>query len=83
MNKISKYVLGATALVAVSAGVAGVTTYNMMEPRQQAAQTFDDIFKQDTNARLAGFNAINQQPVDLTGAAAQAVHAVVHIKATE
>ena len=83
MNKISKYVLGATALVAVSAGVAGVTTYNMMEPRQQPAQTFDDIFKQDTNARLAGFNAINQQPVDLTGAAAQAVHAVVHIKATE
>ena len=32
MNKTTKSILTATAIVAVSAGVAGFTTYAMMQP---------------------------------------------------
>ena len=34
MKQATKMVLGATAIVAVSAGVAGVTTYTMLKPEQ-------------------------------------------------
>lgn len=76
-------VLGATAIVAVSAGVAGVTTYTMLKPEQNKSLAFNDVFQQSQNTRLAALDAVNMQPVDLTQAAENSVHAVVHIKSTQ
>lgn len=75
--------LGAAAIVAVSAGVAGVTTYSMLEPEQNKSMAFNDVFIQNPNTRLAALDAVNLQPVDLTQAAENSLHAVVHIKSTQ
>ena len=83
MKQATKMVLGATAIVAVSAGVAGVTTYTMLKPEQNKSLAFNDVFQQSQNTRLAALDAINMQPVDLTQAAENSVHAVVHIKSTQ
>jgi S1-C subfamily serine protease len=45
--------------------------------------TYDEMFQQNPNSRLAAYNAIGGQPVDLTAAAETSVHAVVHIKSTQ
>ena len=39
--------------------------------------------KQNPNTRLAALDATQMQPVDLTQAAENSVHAVVHIKSTQ
>ena len=83
MKQATKMVLGATAIVAVSAGVAGVTTYTMLKPEQNKSLAFNDVFQQSQNTRLAALDAVNMQPVDLTQAAENSVHAVVHIKSTQ
>ena len=84
MNKTTKSILTATAIVAVSAGVAGFTSYAMMQPEQsQQTMTFEDVFQVDPNARLAALNANDMQPIDLTKAAESSVNAVVHIKSTQ
>lgn len=84
MKQTTKFFLGAVAVVAMSAGVAGVTSYAFMQkPEQNNVQEFDDIFQQNPNTRLAALNAVNAQPVDLTMAAENSVNAVVHIKSTQ
>ncbi len=84
MSKTAKNILGAAAIVLLSSGVAGVTTYKMMQPAgQQGATSFYDVFQQDPNVRLAAFDAVDAQPIDLTQAAESSVNAVVHIKATQ
>lgn len=83
MKQATKMVLGAVAIVAVSAGVAGVTTYSMLEPEQHKSMAFDEVFQPNSNTRLAALDAVNMQPVDLTQAAENSVHAVVHIKSTQ
>ena len=83
MKSTTKFILGATAVVAMSAGVAGLTASYMMKPQQEQQLTFDEMFVQDENMHLASFNAADQQLVDLTGAAERSVHAVVHIKSTQ
>ena len=83
MKQATKMVLGATAIVAVSAGVAGVTTYTMLKPEQNKSLAFNDVFQQSQKTRLAALDAVNMQPVDLTQAAENSVHAVVHIKSTQ
>ena len=52
MKQATKMVLGATAIVAVSAGVAGVTTYTMLKPEQNKSLAFNDVFQQSQNTRL-------------------------------
>ena len=37
---------------------------------------FSDMFQQNPNVRLASYNAVDAQPVDLTQAAENSVHAV-------
>ena len=76
-------VLGAAAIVAVSAGVAGVTAYSMLKPEPNKSVAFNDVFQQNPNTRLAALDATQMQPVDLTQAAENSVHAVVHIKSTQ
>ena len=80
MKKTIKLFLGATAVVAISAGVAGFTASCMMQPQEKESLAFEDMFPQNTNYTL---DATQSQPVDLTGAAERSVNAVVHIKSTQ
>ena len=76
MKQATKMVLGAAAIVAVSAGVAGVTAYSMLKPEPNKSVAFNDVFQQNPNTRLAALDATQMQPVDLTQAAENSVHAV-------
>ena len=83
MNQTTKNILGIGAVVLLSAGVAGVTTYTMLKPENRDSLSFNEQFRQNPGARLAAYDAINAQPVDLTQAAENSLHAVVHIKSTQ
>ena len=83
MKKTTSLILGTAALIAVSAGVAGVTAYSMMPEEQNKTLAFDEVFQVDPNMSLAALDATKMQPVDLTQAAESSVHAVVHIKSTQ
>ena len=84
MNKTTRSILTATAIVAVSAGVAGLTSYALMQPEQdQQTMKFEDVFQVNPNTSLAALDATEMQPVDLTKAAESSVNAVVHIKSTQ
>ena len=60
-----------------------MTTYTMLKPENRDSLSFSEQFRQNPNARLAAYDAINAQPVDLTQAAENSLHAVVHIKSTQ
>ena len=83
MKKTTSFILGATAIVAVSAGVAGLTASYMMPKDQNKTLAFDEVFQTNPHTRLAAFDATQMQPVDLTKAAESSVNAVVHIKSTQ
>lgn len=82
MRQTTKKILGVGAILLLSAGVAGVTTYSMMKP-DGGNLSFEEQFQQNPNSRLAAFDAINAQPIDLTQAAENSLHAVVHIQSTQ
>ena len=44
MNKTTKIILGGAAMIAVSAGVAGLTAYSMMPEEQSKSLAFDEVF---------------------------------------
>ena len=83
MKKTTSFILGATAIVAVSAGVAGLTASYMMPKDQNKTLAFDEVFQTNPHTRLAAFDATQMQPIDLTKAAESSVNAVVHIKSTQ
>ncbi|MDD3040696.1 trypsin-like peptidase domain-containing protein [Bacteroides sp.] len=84
MKQTTKNILGIGAIVLLSSGVAGLTTYKLLQSNDSAKQTsFNEIFQQNPNVKLAAFDAINAQPVDLTQAAENSLHAVVHIRSTQ
>ena len=83
MKQTTKNILGIGAVVLLSAGVAGVTTYTMLKPENRDSLSFNEQFRQNPGARLAAYDAINAQPVDQTQAAENSLHAVVHIKSTQ
>ena len=83
MKKAINFLLGAVAVVAISAGVAGVTSYSLMQPEQNKTLAFDEVFQTNPNTRFASLNASDMQPVDLIRAAESSVNAVVHIKSTQ
>ncbi|MBE6282577.1 MAG: Do family serine endopeptidase [Bacteroides sp.] len=83
MNKTTKLILGSAVMIAVSAGVAGLTAYSMMPEKQPERLAFDEVFQQNPNTRMAALDATQMQPVDLTKAAESSVNAVVHIKSTQ
>ena len=83
MKKTTSLILGSAALIAVSAGVAGVTAYSMMPEEQNKTLAFDEVFQVNPNMSLAALDATQMQPIDLTKAAESSVHAVVHIKSTQ
>ncbi len=84
MKKSIKLIMGAAAVVALSAGVAGFTASCMMQPKDgNKPLAFEEMFPQNPSYTLAALDAVNMQPVDLTGAAERSVNAVVHIKSTQ
>ena len=81
-KEIRNLFLGAT-VVAVSAAVASVTTYKVLEKRDVAAQVVAaDSGLQIHKASMPQTFGM-QERVDLTDAADKSLHAVVHIKSTE
>ena len=84
MKQTTKNILGVGAIILLSSGVAGLTTYKLLQSNDAAKETsFNEMFKQNPNVKLAAFDAVNAQPVDLTQAAENSLHAVVHIKSTQ
>lgn len=85
MKRTTKIVMGVAAGVLLSSAIGGITAYKLLE-RQQLRETasFNDLFQPNPdNMTLAAFGAAPNQLVDLTKAAENSVHAVVHIRATE
>jgi hypothetical protein len=60
MKQATKMVLGAAAIVAVSAGVAGVTAYSMLKPEPNKSVAFNDVFQQSQNHLLINFALVRQ-----------------------
>ena len=77
MKRTTKFVIGTAAMVAVSAGVAGVTAYTLIQKNQQQnANSFYDVFK-GAPMRTVALDATSMQPVDLTQAAESSLNSVV------
>ncbi|MCI6211835.1 trypsin-like peptidase domain-containing protein [Bacteroides heparinolyticus] len=84
MKQTTKNILGVAAIVLLSSGVAGITTYKMLKSEASVASgTFDEMFEQNPDVRLASYSAAALQPVDLTQAAESSIHGVVHIRSTQ
>ena len=84
MKQTAKNILGIGAIVLLSSGVAGVTAYALWKNHEPVQRTsFYEMFQQNPSVKLASFNAIDAQPVDLTQAAESSLHAVVHIRSTQ
>ena len=84
MKQTTKNILGVGAIILLSSGVAGLTTYKLLQSNESAKETsFNEMFKQNPNVKLAAFDAVTAQPVDLTQAAENSLHAVVHIRSTQ
>lgn len=85
MKQTTKNILAIGAIVLLSSGVAGLTTYSILKSDEAGSgkSSYSEMFKQNPNVKLAAFDAMDAQPVDLTLAAENSVHAVVHIKSTE
>ena len=82
MNSTIKKIFGYSVVVLGSALVAGVTTYGLMEKHlgsMAMSSPQNDNFAMPT----AIFDNKSLQPVDLTDAAENSIHAVVHIKSTQ
>ncbi|KAA6343899.1 Periplasmic pH-dependent serine endoprotease DegQ [termite gut metagenome] len=77
------FVIGAIALFSVT--MAGLTTCSLIksEPETVEMKTYNEMFLQNPDVKLASYEAIEAQPVDLTQAAENSVHAVVHITSIE
>lgn len=82
MKQTTKKILGVGAIVLLSASVAGLTTYTLSHSNNDQL-SYNEMFQQNPNVRLATYDAMSAQPVDLTQAAENSLHAVVHIKATQ
>ncbi|MCE9107358.1 Do family serine endopeptidase [Bacteroides pyogenes] len=84
MKQTTRNILGIGAIILLSSGVAGLTTYKLVKTHEESKEiSFNDLFKQNSNVKLAAFDAVSSQPVDLTQAAENSLHAVVHIKSTQ
>lgn len=84
MKTVTKFAIGAASMVAVSAGVAGVTAYVVSQNNQpKESQTFFESFNTMPLTRAVAMDSNSMQPVDLTKAAESSLNSVVHIVATQ
>lgn len=83
MKTVTKIAIGAAAMIAVSAGVAGVTAYTVMQNNNTENTNFYESFNAAPLARTIAMDSNSMQPVDLTKAAESSLNSVVHIVATQ
>lgn len=84
MKQTTKNILGATAIVLLSSGVAVFSSYKLLQHEQSSANmSFNEMFVPNPGVNLAAFSAAHAQPVDLTQAAESSIHGVVHIRSTQ
>lgn len=83
MKTVTKIAIGAAAMIAVSAGVAGVTAYTVMQNNNTENTNFYESFNATPLARTIAMDSNSMQPVDLTKAAENSLNSVVHIVATQ
>ncbi|MDR0972942.1 MAG: Do family serine endopeptidase [Prevotellaceae bacterium] len=82
MKLTKKTLFTGLAIACFSAAVAGLTTYVIMPKTGTDSSnkgSFTEMFQQNPNVKLASYSVAEAQPVDLTLAAENSVHAVVHI----
>lgn len=83
MKKSIKNFLSIVLIAGVSAGVALVTAHSMSKTEEKQGYSFNETFPQSQLVSLTSSHATNLQPVDLTAAAENSIHAVVHIKSVQ
>ncbi len=84
MKTVSKFAISAVSMIAVSAGVAGVTAYIVTQNNEpKEIQTFYNSFDAAPLTKSVALNSTSMQPVDLTQAAESSLNSVVHIVATK
>ena len=83
MKSAIKKIFGYSILMVGSTLVAGITTYTLME-KNAVKETIVTV-QQDNGFAMptALFDSKSSQPIDLTEAAENSIHAVVHIKSTQ
>lgn len=81
MKKVIKSIFGVSVMVLGSALVAGMTTYALMQ-KQQTVVAAQPESSYSMPVALFGDRS-GGQPIDLTVAAENSLHAVVHIKSTQ
>ncbi len=80
MKKVIKYAIGATAVIAISAGVAGITAYSLAQKVENSNElSFYKEFQTNSDVKMVALGARDVQPVDLTQAAESSLNSVVHI----
>lgn len=82
MKKATKLIISAVSLVAISSGIAGFTTYSLLQRNHADSNSFYDEFETAPAMRTA-YNGTSGQPIDLTEAAASTLNSVVHIIAVQ
>lgn len=82
MKTVTKFAIGTMAVVAVSAGVAGVTAYTVAQKAENNQSSFYNTFNTPA-LRTAALDSSTMQPVDLTSAAESSLNSVVHIMAVQ
>lgn len=83
MKTTIKKIFGYSALMLGSAIVAGITTYALMEKHSVKENIITMQQESGFAMPTALFDGKTTQPVDLTDAAENSIHAVVHIKSTQ
>lgn len=84
MKKTTKLFIGVACVALLSSGttVGAISLVQSVNNRNKQKSEFSEMFQQNPNCTLASY-AGAPQPVDLTVAAENSVHAVVHIKSTQ
>ena len=55
MKQTTKNILGVGAIILLSSGVAGLTTYKLLQSNEAATETsFNEMFKQNPNVKSTG-----------------------------
>ena len=83
MKTTIKKLFGYSVMVLGSAFVAGVTTYTLMEKNATTETVLTVQQNEGFSMPTALFNDSKSQPIDLTSAAENSLHAVVHVKSTQ
>ena len=84
MKKTTKLFIGVACIALLSSGttVGAISLAQSISKKNSQQSEFNEMFQQNPKNMLASY-AGSPQPVDLTIAAENSVHAVVHIKATQ